>query len=80
MPRNTIGAEEARAHLPALLERAHRGSTTLITRHGKAYAALVPIKELRPRRRIALLDLKGSGAGLWGPDPARTVDRLRDEW
>jgi hypothetical protein len=24
--------------------------------------------------------MKGSGAGLWGRSPARTVARLRDEW
>jgi prevent-host-death family protein len=80
MTRNSCGAEEARAHLPELLERAHHGSTTVITKHGKPYAALVPVEEARARRRVSLLALKGTGAGMWGKDPAHAVAKLRDEW
>jgi prevent-host-death family protein len=81
MPTRTCGAEQARTQLPMLLERAHRGSATIITRHGKPYAALVPVGALASRRRPAsLLTLRGSGAGLWGDDPARTIDALREEW
>jgi prevent-host-death family protein len=81
MPPNTCGAESARSHLPALLERAHRGSSTVITRHGKPYAAVVPVAAAAiGRRGMSVLALKGSGAGLWGDDPARTVAEMRDEW
>ncbi len=80
MARKTCGAEEARAHLPELLERAHHGVATVITKRGKAYAALVPIAEMRARGGMRLLDLKGTGAGLWGRAPARTLAKLRDEW
>jgi prevent-host-death family protein len=81
MPPKTYGAEEARTHLPELLERAHRGSPTVITRHGKPYAAVVSIEAASAGRRgMSVLALKGSGAGLWGDDPTRTVADLRDEW
>ncbi len=80
MPRS-CGAEAARAHLPELLERAGRGQSTVITRHGKPCAAMVPVAALPAARRgHSLLALKGSGAGLWGRDPAGAVAALRDEW
>jgi prevent-host-death family protein len=81
MASKTYGAEKARAHLPELLEEAHQGSSTIITKHGRPYAALVPLTKSVPSQKGAsLLDLKGSGAGLWGRDPAKAVARLRDEW
>ncbi|MEK6606763.1 MAG: type II toxin-antitoxin system prevent-host-death family antitoxin [Myxococcota bacterium] len=81
MPRRTYGAEQARQRLPELLERAHHGSPTVITKRGRPYAALVPLdRGLVRTRRSSLLALRGSGAGLWGRDAARTVSRMRDEW
>lgn len=75
------GAEEARATLPELLEQAHRGGVTVITKRGRPYAALVPVARLGVRaRRLPLLSLRGSGAGLWGEDARALVDRMRDEW
>lgn len=38
----TIGAFEAKNHLGRLLDAAERGEETLITRHGKPVARLVP--------------------------------------
>ena len=38
------GAEEARNQLPDLLEAAEKGRSTIITRHGRPVAALVPIE------------------------------------
>ena len=81
MPPKTYGADTARAHLPELLERAHHGTPTVITKRGKAYAVLVPVEGLPAKRgRTRILSLKGSGAGLWGPDSATIVARLRGEW
>jgi prevent-host-death family protein len=81
MAPRTYGAEDARAHLPELLERAHRGVPTLITRHGRPYAMLVPVEQApSPGRRAAILSLAGTGAGLWGKDVDRTIAALRDEW
>ena len=80
MSQRKCGAEEARANLPQLLELAHHGTRTVITRHGKPYAALVPVEEARVRRRPSLLSLAGSGAGLWGEDSTRAVRKMREEW
>lgn len=75
------GAEEARNQLPDLLEAAEKGRSTVITRHGRPIAALVPLKDYKhPSRQSPLSALKGSGRGLWGPDSRRTVRELRDEW
>jgi prevent-host-death family protein len=79
--KKTLGAEEARATLPELLEQAHRGRVTVITKRGQPYAALVPVESVRPTgRRLPLLSLRGTGAGLWGSDPREHIRRMRDEW
>jgi prevent-host-death family protein len=81
MRAKTYGAETARAKLPELLERAHHGMRTIITKRGKAYAVLAPADgPAVVRKGTPSLSLKGSGAGLWGADPAATVAGLRDEW
>lgn len=73
--------EEARNQLPHLLAAAEKGQSTVITRHGRPVAVLVPIDALdtAPRQR-SLLPLLGSGRGLWGKSSTRTLTRLRDEW
>jgi prevent-host-death family protein len=38
----TVGAYEAKTHLPELLERVRKGETIVITKHG------MPVAELRP--------------------------------
>lgn len=38
----SVGAYEAKTHLPELLEAVERGETIVITRHGKEVAHLVP--------------------------------------
>ncbi|HXS51426.1 MAG TPA: hypothetical protein VN782_02750 [Usitatibacter sp.] len=74
------GVEEARKTLPAILEAAAQGKTTIITRHGNAIAAIVPVKAAPPASRLSLLSLAGTGKGMWGRDSARGVSRLREEW
>jgi prevent-host-death family protein len=75
------GAEEARNQLPDLLEAAEKGRSTVITRHGRPVAALVPVSEHRRiSRQQPLAPLKGSGRGLWGRESTRTIRDLRDEW
>jgi prevent-host-death family protein len=75
------GAEEARKQLPDLLNAAEEGRSTIITRHGRPVAALVPIAQYNATaRQASLLPLEGSGRGLWGKDSTRTLRRLRDEW
>lgn len=75
------GAEEARQQLPAILAAAAAGRTTIITRHGRAVAAVVPAAEAaRQGKPASLQALAGSGRGLWGNDSGKTIDKLRDEW
>ena len=75
------GAEEARAQLPDLLAAAEQGQSTIITRHGKPVAALVPIKAYEASaRQQSPLTLAGSGRGMWGKNSTRTLRKLRDEW
>ena len=79
---NTLGVELTRRRLPELVAAAHRGETTLITRHGRPVAALVPISQAEAMRLrpTALLALRGSAAGVWGDRPSDAVAALRDEW
>jgi len=76
------GAEEARNTLPELLESAEHGRSTIITKHGRPVAALVPIQSYVDggREQQPLTALAGSGRGLWGRKSAATVAKLRDEW
>ena len=48
------GAEEARNRLPDLLEAAEKGRSTIITRHGRPVAALVPLDEYAATGRRVL--------------------------
>jgi prevent-host-death family protein len=75
------GAEEARNQLPHLLEAAEDGESTLITKHGRPVAALVPVDAyVAVLRQEPLTPVAGSGRGLWGRSSARTLRKLRDEW
>jgi prevent-host-death family protein len=75
------GAEEARNQLPDLLDAAANGRSTIITKHGKPVAALVPVETLAAARKQApLVPLMGSGRGLWGKDSTQTVRDIREEW
>jgi prevent-host-death family protein len=75
------GVEDARSQLPALLAEAEKGRATIITRHGRSIAAIVPVEGVaRPERQKTLRTLAGSGKGLWGKHSAATLRRLRDEW
>ena len=74
-------AKEARNQLPELLMAAEKGRSTIITRHGRPIAALVPIERYSAAtRQQPLMSLKASGRGLWGKSSARTIRKLRDEW
>ncbi|MBI2315709.1 MAG: type II toxin-antitoxin system Phd/YefM family antitoxin [Betaproteobacteria bacterium] len=78
---NRKGVEDARSQLPALLDEAEKGRTTVITRRGRPVAALVPFAQAAGApRQSSLAALAGSGKGLWGRNSAKTLRRLRDEW
>lgn len=81
MPKKSYGAEEARTRLPELIDRAHRGERSVITKRGKPYAEVVPVgSSTSGKPRLSLLSLAGTGRGLWGADSRKTVKRLRGEW
>jgi prevent-host-death family protein len=75
------GAEEARNRLPGLLAAAEKGHSTIITRHGRPVAVLMPITRYGAATdQQPLTPWQGSGRGLWRKDSPRTLRRLRDEW
>lgn len=77
----TRGVRDARNQFSALLDAAEAGEATIITRRGRPVAALVPIStDQATTRQLSILDLQGSGRGLWGKDSRRTLRRLRNEW
>ena len=79
------GLEQARIQLPSIAANAHAGIRSIITKHGKPYAAVVPIEDIKEPTTEAelasgILSLQGTGRGLWGADVGQTVTDLRDEW
>jgi prevent-host-death family protein len=77
--RSRLGIEQARARLPSLIADAHDGRVSVVTKHGKPYAAIVPVEMASARRGSGVLDLRGSGKGLWS-GAGRAVESLRSEW
>ncbi|MDY6990713.1 MAG: type II toxin-antitoxin system prevent-host-death family antitoxin [Thermodesulfobacteriota bacterium] len=54
----TIGAYEAKTHLPKLLERVMKGERITITKHGVPVAVLqppLPLRKTEPKKVIAAL-------------------------
>ena len=49
----TIGAYEAKTHLPRLLDRVAQGESLTITRHGRPVARLVPVENEARARQAA---------------------------
>jgi len=79
--RNYKGVEEARSTLPLLLEQAANGKATVIARHGRPIAALVPLESYSAAgTQQSLLPYRGSGKGLWGKQIPASIRKLRDEW
>lgn len=48
MSTQTIGLFEAKTHLSELIARAERGEETIVTRHNKPVARIVPISKVSP--------------------------------
>ena len=85
MSTTQYGLEQARIKLPSLVAQANAGVASVITRHGKPYAAIVSIEAMEKASAAgtaaaSVNSLRGTGKGLWSPSPAQTVDELRDEW
>jgi prevent-host-death family protein len=62
MSETTVGAFEAKTHLSALLERAEKGESITITKHGRPVARLVPVsgrplpRKLTDEERAAIIE------------------------
>ena len=83
--RAQYGLEQARIQLPSIVAQAHAGIASIITKHGRPVAAIVPLSDMGSSQKKALatpslLALRGTGQGLWGPHSGQTLQRLRDEW
>ena len=81
----TYGLEQARIQLPNIVSNAHAGVRCIITKHGKPYAAIVPLQDIQKSPTDAdlasgILALRGTGRGLWGDHVGQAVSKLRDEW
>jgi prevent-host-death family protein len=79
------GLEQARAQLPLIASEAVAGYTSVITRHGKPVAVVVPVAQWREQqarvvRQSGVLALRGTGRGLWPSGAAAAVAQWRDEW
>ncbi len=49
----SVGAYDAKTHLPRLLDRVERGESLTITRHGRPVAQLVPVDSDREQAKAA---------------------------
>ena len=70
----TVGAYEAKTHLPELLQRVERGETITITRHGREVARLVPAPRAPRTPSDTVAALRAARRGVRrGQDPVRRM-------
>ena len=79
---STHSVAEAKNHLPELIDRALKGESVVITRHGHPVVELKPVSP--PRRRITQadidwLDVHRVGLRGKGENAVATLVRMRDE-
>ena len=75
----SIGAYEAKTHLPRLLDRVAQGESVTITRHGHPVAQLVPVEnEARDRARQAAQRILERRARLGRTSIAELIETLHE--
>jgi prevent-host-death family protein len=78
-----VSVSNAKGQLTELVRRAEAGDDVVFTRHGKAVARLVPVKEMPTavERRAILNEVRASArkSATPGLDAARSQDFLYDE-
>jgi prevent-host-death family protein len=78
-----ISVTEAKGQLTELVRRAEAGDEIILTRHGKAAARLVPLRQradVEARRQLVTeIQKAAAGKALPGPDAARSQDFLYDD-
>ena len=70
---SSIGAYDAKTHLPRLLDQVQRGDSVTITKHGRAVARLVPVSSKSAKPETVIAALREARAGVW-----RGGDSVRD--
>jgi prevent-host-death family protein len=53
---SSVGAYQAKTHLPELLDRVENGERIVITRRGVPVAELIPVEPARGRESAAVVD------------------------
>lgn len=61
---SSIGAYEAKTHLPRLLDQVERGDSITITKHGRAVARLVPVSSRSENPDMVIAALRSARAGV----------------
>jgi prevent-host-death family protein len=75
---SSIGAYDAKTHLPRLLDQVERGESVTITKHGREVARLVPIgARSNPESVIAALRSARVGVRLEGQSVREMVEEGR---
>jgi prevent-host-death family protein len=70
---STIGAYDAKTHLPRLLDQVEHGDSVTITKHGRAVARLVPVSSTSARPETVIAALRAARV-----DVKRGTDAVRD--
>jgi prevent-host-death family protein len=75
----SVGAYDAKTHLPRLLDEVERGGTITITKHGRPVARLVPMNAptSSPEAIIAALRSARTGVRLEGDSVRDLIDEGR---
>ena len=60
----TVGAYEAKTHLPRLLEQVEAGETITITKHGREVAKLVPVSQRSTKPDEVIAALRAARGGV----------------
>ncbi|GAC1331240.1 MAG: type II toxin-antitoxin system prevent-host-death family antitoxin [Mycobacteriales bacterium] len=74
---DSVGAYEAKTHLPRLLEAVAAGSSITITKHGRSVARLVPAHKAQRDPAEVAADLRAARRGKTRGD--RSVREMIDE-
>lgn len=64
----TVGAYEAKTHLPRLLAEVEAGGEVVITKHGRPVARIVPVEEARDVQDVIDELLEARKGRTLGPD------------
>jgi prevent-host-death family protein len=74
MATSSVGAYEAKTHLPRLLDEVERGSSITITKHGRAVARLVPVSGRSSTPLTVIAELRQARVGVRrGEDSVREM-------